>query len=84
MINTKLIDKHIETLNEVELHEYMKVTAQNVSRLAKQKEKAILSEINESSNCSRSKRTTLVSKSYNITNAYNRELEILKYVISSI
>jgi len=84
MINYKVLNKYIDTLTDADLHEYMKITSQSVVRLSKQKTKAAISELNESSNCSRAKRTSLVAKSYNITNAYNRELETLKHIISRL
>lgn len=84
MINKETLNKYIDTLTDLDLHEYMKVTARGVNRLAKQKQKASINELNESANCSRAKRTTLVAKAYNITNAYNRELETLKHIISRL
>lgn len=84
MINKETLNKYIDTLTDLDLHEYMKATSQSVVRLSKQKTKASINELNESANCSRAKRTTLVAKAYNITNAYNRELDTLKHVISRL
>ena len=84
MINYTILDRYIDNLTSEELHSYMKLIANNVNKLYKQKIKALEAEINTDAYCSRAKRTTLVAKSYNITQAYNAEITTLKHIINRL
>jgi len=84
MINYTTLDRYIDKLTTEELHNYMKLIANSVNKLYKQKAKAMEVEINTDAYCSRAKRTTLVAKSYNITQAYDAEVETLKRIIKRL
>ena len=84
MINYTTLDRYIGKLTTEELHNYMKLIANSVNRLYKQKTKAMEAEINTDAYCSRAKRTTLVAKSYNITQAYDAEVDTLKRIIKRL
>ena len=84
MINYTILDSYIDKLTSEELHNYMKLIAISVNKLYKQKTKSMEAEINTDAYCSRAKRTTLVAKSYNITQAYYAEVETLKHIIKRL
>lgn len=83
-MNAERLKDHISKLTSAEKHAFIKDTALEVNKLHKRMEKALKRELETSSHCSRSLRTTLYANSFKITKSYNDAVEMLKFTINVV
>jgi hypothetical protein len=80
-MNFDRVTEYFNSLDEQGKNDYIKNTAQNVSKLCKQKNKALERELNTPTHSSREIRTTVYANSQKISKLYFDEVATLKHIM---